>query len=161
MVRPERFELPAFWFVGKRYRPQGLLFNNAESADMLHFGAFGVNWVGISVGVFRGAEISTRPSGSARLGGSAQNPDLVRGPGGRNGHFTGESWIELSPSHRLIHSEVHFDVSHAATQHEIIPASAVPLRSFMPFRRECCSGWWSAGKNLGNRRHRSVDLLQL
>src|SRR5215471_9120477 len=91
MVRPERFELPAFWFVGKRYRPQGLLFNNAESADMLHFGAFGVNWVGISVGVFRGAEISTRPSGSARLGGSAQNPNLVPGPGGRDGHFTGES----------------------------------------------------------------------
>ena len=59
--------------------------------DMPHFGLFAANRVGIRVGVFRGAEISTRPSGSARLGGSAQNPNLVRGPGGRDGHFTRES----------------------------------------------------------------------
>jgi hypothetical protein len=46
---------------------------------MPHFGPFGVNWVGIWVGVFRGAEVSARPSGSARPGGSARNPNLVRG----------------------------------------------------------------------------------
>src|SRR5215831_5995490 len=91
MVRPAGFEPAASWFVGKRHAPQGYVFNDTDSADMPLFGPFGVNWVGIWVGVFRGAEISTRPSGSARLGGSAQNPNLVPGPGGRDGHFTGES----------------------------------------------------------------------
>src|SRR5215472_3096665 len=91
MVRPAGFEPAASWFVGKRCGPQGYVFNDTDSADMPLFGPFGVNWVGIWVGVFRGTEISTRPSGSARLGGSAQNPNLVPGPGGRDGHFTGES----------------------------------------------------------------------
>jgi hypothetical protein len=72
MVRPDRVDLPTFWFVGKRHGPQGYVFNGTDSADMPLLGPFAVNWVGIWVGVFRGAEISTRPSGSARLGGSAQ-----------------------------------------------------------------------------------------
>src|SRR5215831_12251258 len=99
MVRPAGFEPAASWFVGKRHGPQGYVFNDTASADMPLFGPFGVNWVGIWVGVLRGrAEISTRPSGPqglvVRLKTRVWLEDQV---GGRDGHFHGGIWIELSP----------------------------------------------------------------
>src|SRR5215831_5467537 len=100
MVRPAGFEPAASWFVGKRHAPQGYVFNDTDSADMPLFGPFGVNWVGIWVGVFRGAEISTRPSGSARLGGSAQKSELGSKTRWAGWEFHGGIWIELSPSRR-------------------------------------------------------------
>ena len=51
-MRPERFELPTFWFVGNRYWTQRFLFNSRVSADMPYFDPFALNWVGIWVGVF-------------------------------------------------------------------------------------------------------------
>ena len=80
MVRPERFELPTFLFVGKWYRTQRFLFNTWLRRRCPFFGPFAVNWVGIWAGVFRGAEVSIRPSGSAMPGRcSTENPNLVRG----------------------------------------------------------------------------------
>jgi hypothetical protein len=58
------------------------------------FGPFGVNWVGIWVGVMRGAEISTRPRW---FGSKSELGSRTRWAGWA---FHGGIWIELSPSRR-------------------------------------------------------------
>jgi hypothetical protein len=50
MVRPDRFELPTFWFVGLRSPAKSCIFSSSLLAVLANFGAFAVIWVGIWVG---------------------------------------------------------------------------------------------------------------